>query len=78
MEGQEDPVNESPIFTDTNEMIGIRLEFGRDVDVAKWLIVSDETRISNWSFDGFDSNWSDVKSELLRKRECVQNSRRSS
>ena len=42
------------------------------MDVAKWLI--DEVMkqgYPNWSFDGFDSNWSDIKSELLRRRECV-------
>ena len=73
MEGQEDPGRKSNLLQIQNE---IRLAFGwsleRDVDVAKWLI--DEVMkqgYPNWSFDGFDSNWSDVKSELLRKRECV-------
>ena len=73
MEGQKTLV-ESPIFY--RYKMEIRLVFGwsleRDVDVAKWLI--DEVMkqgYPNWSFDGSDSNWSDVKSELLRKRECV-------
>ena len=73
MEGQEDPGRKSNLLQIQNE---IRLAFGwsleRDVDVAKWLI--DEVMkqgYPNWSFDGFDSNWSDVKSELLKRRECV-------
>ena len=73
MEGQEDPGRNSNLLQIQNE---IRLAFGwsleRDVDVAKWLI--DEVMkqgYPNWSFDGFDSNWSDVKSELLSRRECV-------
>lgn len=73
MEGQEDPGRKFNLLQIQNE---IRLAFGwsleRDVDVAKWLI--DEVMkqgYPNWSFDGFDSNWSDVKSELLKRRECV-------
>ncbi|MBR18840.1 MAG: hypothetical protein CMA64_01630 [Euryarchaeota archaeon] len=70
MEGQEDPTRKSNLLQIQDE---IRLAFGwsleRDVDIAKWLI--DELMkqgYPNWSFDGFNSNWSNVKSELLNRR----------
>ena len=73
MEGQEDPDRESNLLQIQDE---IRSAFGwsleRDVDNAKWLI--DEVMkqgYPNWSFDGFNSNWSDVKSELLRRGGCI-------
>ena len=73
MEGQEDPGRISNLLQMQDE---IRLAFGwsleRDVDVAKWLV--DEVMrqgYPNWSYDGFDSNWFNVKSELLNRREFV-------
>ena len=73
MEGQEDPLRKSNLLQIQDE---IRLAFGwsleRDVDVAKWLV--DEVMkqgYPNWSFDGFDSNWFNVKSKLLSRREFV-------
>lgn len=73
MEGQEDPGRESSLLQIQDE---IRLAFGwsleKDIEVAKWLI--DEVMrqgYPNWSFHGFDSNWFDIESELLSRREGV-------
>lgn len=73
MEGQKDPSRRSNLLQLQNE---VRLAFGwsleSDVGVAKWLI--DEVMkkgYPNWSFDKFDSNWFNVKSELLSRSECV-------
>ena len=73
MEGQEDPGRESSLVQIQDE---IRLAFGwsleKDIEVAKWLI--DEVMrqgYPNWSFHGFDSNWFDIESELLSRREGV-------
>lgn len=73
MEGQEDPGRESSLLQIQDE---IRLAFGwsleKDIEVAKWLI--DEVMRQghpNWSFHGFDSNWFDIESELLSRREGV-------
>mgnify|MGYP001319834750 CR=1 FL=1 len=73
MRGQEDPTRESNLLQIQDE---IRSAFGwsleRDVDIAKWLIDEVmEQGYPSWSFDGFNSNWSNVKSELLRRRGCV-------
>ena len=68
MEGQEDPSLQSRLLQIQDD---IRSAFGwslkNDVDVANWLM--DEVMkkgYSNWSSDGFNSNWMDVKSKLLR------------
>tara|TARA_B100001113_G_scaffold72681_2_gene56303 strand:+ start:8310 stop:9050 length:741 start_codon:yes stop_codon:yes gene_type:complete len=73
MEGHEDPRRQSNLLRIQDE---IRSAFGwsleRDVDVAKWLI--DEVmkyEHPNWSFDGFNSTWLNVRSGLLKSRGSV-------
>ena len=54
----------------------IRSSFGwsleSDVEVAEWLVNEITNKgHSNWSLDGFHSNWRDVKSQLLGQQRNI-------